>query len=159
NPYDEKVLEESVFYGIPTFALSAATTSSAQLHALTMGTQHTVINPIPPLPNPAPTDPRSGAAIAPLTVEIDAQHGLNKTTTPHGSYYDVNGDTIEVQNRPIEPRTTFDATQTGYTAHGVLVTSLTTSSQTGFQAKYFHPVVDNGNSEHLLAPVGDAVFP
>src|SRR4029077_12986465 len=85
-------------------------------------------------------------------------------TTPHGSFYDVNGQTITAQYRPIEPGTTVDVTQRdagGLTqrAHGVLVTGLTSVDHEGFAPRYFRPLLDLAGNEPALTGVGDASFP
>ena len=79
--------------------------------------------------------------------------------TGNGDYYEVNGQKIMVQNRPIEPMNSFDVTQPGHRAHGFLITSLTSNDDGNFTPKYFRPVVDNAATEQQVAPIADSVFP
>jgi CSLREA domain-containing protein len=153
SPYDEKVLEEATFYGLPLFNLaSAVTQSDASVHALPMGSSSNT----PQLPLSG-TDPRTHLSVAALNESLDGS--FNRHDTGNGSYYDVNGQTITAENRPIEPGTTIDVTQPNLRAHGVLITSLSTTDQANFTPKYFRPIADNSAAGQLTAPPGDAVFP
>ena len=162
SPYDEKVLQESVFYGLPLYNLGSS---------IGQGT--------PPTGGPATsdvtisgTDPRTGLAVAPLDLSLtlpgagSGAHNFHRNDTAHGSYFDVNGNTIQVQYRPIEPMAALDVTQADPTtgaltrkAHGLLVTDLTSVDLGGFTPDYFLPKLDQSANEQLLTPVGDAVFP
>jgi hypothetical protein len=155
SPYDEKVVEEFTFYGLPIYKLaSAVTQSNATIQALTMSAASNGQNT--PLSG---TDPRTHLNVASVSQTIDQAHGLNEVKTGAGNYYNVNGQTIQVKDRPIEPRTTIDATQPNLRAHGFVITQLNSSDTPDFNAKYFRPNVDNAATEKSLAPVGDSVFP
>ena len=167
NPYDEKVLQESVFYGLPLYNLGAsaagASTATAAAAAATSPTSDVTIGG---------TDPRTGLAVAPVDLALTlpgagtGPRAFHRNDTAHGSYFDVNGETIQVQYRPIQPMTTLDVTQadpgTGALtrkAHGLLITDLTSVDLGGFTPDYFLPKLDRAAHEQLLSPVGDAVFP
>ena len=101
------------------------------------------------------TDPRTHLPVAPLSLNPAA----TLHTTPEGSYYDVNGQTITAEYRPIEPGTTVDVTQRGaggltQRAHGVLITGLTSVDHEGFTPRYFRPMLDL--AETALTLDGDA---
>ena len=167
SPYDEKVLQESVFYGLPLYNLAGAgpavhATAHAALSAATSTSAVTI----------GGTDPRTGLPVAPVDLSLvlpgagTGPLAFHRNDTAHGTYFDVNGQTIQVQYRPIEPSTTVDVTQadagTGaltQRAHGVLITDLTSVDLGGVQPDYFLPKLDQAANEQLLSPVGDAVFP
>jgi hypothetical protein len=160
SPYDEKVLQESTFYGLPFYSLPAKAAAAAAAMAPAQASPVIAAAPLG-------SDPATGAPTEPLSVNLtdvgtggpSGPNNLDEVTTPNGSYYEVNGQTLTVQNRPIEPVTGLDATQANERAHGVLITSLTSKDKTGFVPRYFRPVVDSSGTEHLLSGVGDAVFP
>ena len=90
---------------------------------------------------------------------------LHPVDTGDGRYYEVDGKTIQVQYRPVQPLVTRDVTQPdgsgGLTAvaHGALVTGLTSVDEQPFTPYYSCPLVDQSDHESLDEPVGDAVFP
>ncbi|HET9728663.1 MAG TPA: hypothetical protein VFR41_04535, partial [Acidimicrobiia bacterium] len=151
NPFDEKVLQESVFYGLPLYSLAAPLPgSNGTIQVLTMGATGNG-----PDTTISGTDPRTHLDVAPLSDSTPA----SLVHTGNGDYYEVNGQKIMVQNRPIEPMNTFDVTQPNHRAHGFLITSLSSNDETNFTPKYFRPVVDNSATEQQVAPIADSVFP
>jgi hypothetical protein len=146
SPYDEKVLEESTFYGLPlwTVPINGGSMTSTKFKAL----QHAAL---------------AGLTVNGSTASFNTTAGgsLHFNHTNKGDYWDSNGQTITVQNRPIEPMTSLDVTDSSgqQRAHGVLITSLSSTDQASFHAKYFRPVVDQGSNERLMTSVGDAEFP
>ena len=60
--------------------------------------------------------------------------------------------------RPIQPRLSFDVTQTGMTAHGALITSLVTRPDIAIEPAFARPTVDLAANEPPLRS-GDVVFP
>ena len=164
NPYDEKVTQESVFYGLPFYKLSAPLVHTAlrKTSVVNGGSSVTISG----------TDPSTGLPVAPLDVSLTlpgagtGPNTFNENDTPHGTYFDVNGETIQVQSHPIEPSTSVDVSQTdpntgklARRAHGVLITALSSVDRNNLQPDYFLPKLDQQGNEQLLAPVGDAVFP
>ena len=74
-----------------------------------------------------------------------------------GSYY-TNGGNASFQNRrPIEPFTKLDVTQSGYIAHGALLTAAVSNDQGNFNAAFSRAIEDSA----ALSPelVGDATSP
>ena len=58
---------------------------------------------------------------------------LHKVPTANGaSFYEVNGEKIMAEYRPIEPMTSLDITQPNQRAHGVLITALATNDLSNF---------------------------
>jgi hypothetical protein len=164
SPYDEKVLQESVFYGLPLYDLGSSIAQGAAAPAAATSTASDVTI--------SGTDPRTGLSVAPVDLALTlpgagtGPNAFHRNDTAHGSYFDVNGDTIQVQYRPVEPMTRLDVTQadpqTGALtrkAHGLLITGLTSVDLGNFTPNYFLPTLDQGANEQLLTPVGDAVFP
>jgi CSLREA domain-containing protein len=151
NPFDEKVLQESTFYGLPLYKLSAPLPgSNGTIQVLQMAASSSG-----PATSISGTDPRTLLDVAPLS---DSSAATLKHTGD-GDYYEVNGQKIMVQNRPIEPMNSFDVTQPNHRAHGFLVTSLTSNDESNFTPKYFRPVVDNSATEQQVAPIADSIFP
>jgi hypothetical protein len=126
SPYDLKALMESTFYGLPMYKLSASGAAATT-------------------PPPATqTDPSTGLASASLTV-APVVSKVSPTGDPGTSYYQADsatitdsqgnsyteqlgGETQSTEYRPIEPSVTVDVTQpSGQTAHGALITGLTST--------------------------------
>ena len=162
NPYDEKVLQESTFYGLPIYGLaSAVPASNTTLRTFAAAAAPTSANSSIAI---AGTDPRTGLPVAPISVPLhEGTTGgpgvLHKVTTAKGSFYEVNGEKIMAEYRPIEPMTSLDITQANQRAHGVLITALATNDLSNFLPEYFRPNVDRSANEQLLTPIGDSVFP
>jgi CSLREA domain-containing protein len=155
TPYDEKVIQEMNFYGIPLYRLPSSPAVS----------RNAALRNAPSNTTPLSTDPRTGLPIAPLTVDLavgptSGPNTLLRVPSTGGpAHYEVNGQTIDVQSRPIEPMTTVDVTQSGQQAHGVLITQLTSTDEAGFTPQYFRPAVGHSGTNQLLSGTADAVFP
>jgi hypothetical protein len=123
--YDQKVVNEAVFYGLPQWRLGSATP------------------PVPPAPLPTTTDATTGllsAAFSSTPASFPLQHAPNGG----GDYYTAPNGAVQVTNgRPFEPRVTLDVSQPDTTAHGALITSLASTSETGFRAARSRVVDDN----------------
>ena len=112
--YDTKILQQAAFYGLPFWRISTSATGTP---------------PAPPtapaLPGTLSTDPTTGLQALPLTETPT----FNPVTTDRGKYWTATGpngteDPQVTQYQPIQPRTTLSVVTTGQTAHGALVTSL-----------------------------------
>jgi hypothetical protein len=136
--YDEKVISETTFYGLPMYRVGAQV-------------------PLPPAPIPRPTTPDGlvggGVEAADLTVSPT----LTPKSSPFGSYY-VSDDIISTNYRPVQPSTSADLTQSSLIAHGALITHLASTDHPNVDAAFSMPTIDRTAS--APEPVfRDAVFP
>ena len=136
DAYQEKVLEEFVFYGLPMFWVGA--------------------NP------PAATVPAGPPAVPPSTLPDAGFGGLkvatvvatpnftgtaaapNPVVTPSGSYYTVGGQTLDVNGRPIQPLFSSDITRPGLVARDALITGLSSKDVGNFDPVFFKAATDFG---------------
>jgi CSLREA domain-containing protein len=153
TPYDEKVVHEVVFYGLPMYRLPAAAPTGASLQSVTGSSTPTTV-------------PGTSLSATTLGVHLqrsgpsgpsDADH-LHEVVGERGRYYEVDGQTLAVQNRPIQPKIVEDVTAPGFVAKGALITSLRSTDLGSFDPVYFRPTVDLGAKEPERQ-VGDAPFP
>ncbi len=106
TPYDEKVLQEFTLYGLPMYVTGPATGA------------------VPATPRPrgparsSSTTPSRALTSSPLAVDLQlggtALSGpgvLHLVETPDGDYYEVDGETLQVRSRPVQPLTGIDVTQ------------------------------------------------
>ena len=159
SPYDEKVLQEVVLYGLPMYKPGNAPASADPV-------THPANGSGPALT----TEPVTGLDVASVPVSLTlppttGPNALHPNDTGNGRYFDVDGNTVQVQYRPVEPLVNRDVTQPNGSgglakvAHGALITGLTSTDETGFQPYFSRPLIDLGAHESLTEPVGDAVFP
>ena len=141
--YDAKVGNEATLYGIPTYHLGTGTPPAA------------------PESLPTHTDSLTGLTAADFNVTPTfALHPPPASNPAIGSYYsanDPNGIGTQVTNRrPIEPLTSLDVTEPGMTAHGVLITSLTSHNAPGpFQVAFSRVTDDLSAIEPQLQGIAD----
>ena len=164
SPYDEKALQEVVHYGLPMYRVAASTPAAlpvaTPLTLTASATQGVVTTP----------DPITSVPSAPVTLNMT---GVARTDRGQsGAYYSLDGDTLQVKDRPVQPLSVTDvqiaATDpaAGRQPHGALITALTShevQSSPGvtehFTPYIAHPVIDRGGSEVLIDTTGDAIFP
>ncbi len=98
DPFDQKILEESVFYGLPMWKLT------------TGGTLGSLDNTFPSidvranLPGPSFGDETwKGSADIDLKGALGAGDLLSKTTTNDGVYYSLDGSTFVEPGKPVQP--------------------------------------------------------
>ena len=136
--YDEKVISETTFYGLPMYRVGPA-----------------VALPPAPVPRPTAPDPAIGGSVAAADLSITPP--LTAKTSPFGSYF-ASTDTVSVNYRPVEPSTSTDVTEPNLVAHGALVTQLSSTDFPSFDAAFSMPTIDR--TATAIEPVfGDAVFP
>ena len=136
--YDEKVLSETAFYGLPMYRIGArpapvGVTAAAPNHALTAS----ATPPSLPFTTDAITGlPAVNLGLTPAFTKVDL--GAD------GAYYTIDGNSEATSGRPILPLTSIDLPPgaSGKAAHGIIVTAMTSSDQTNFQQAFSQPVVD-----------------
>jgi uncharacterized protein YjbI with pentapeptide repeats len=150
--YDLKVLQQVAFYGLPFWYVGAAPTGST---------------PPPPPAAPAPPgtigpDPSiTGLQSMPLTV---ASTFTQKTITGRGSFWVVNGpagttlDPQVTQYEPIQPATSESVVAQNLTAHGALITALTSHDVLNVNPVLNTPTIDLSASSPEIKS-GDAAWP
>ena len=133
--YDVKVIDGSGLYGLPMYRVGTG--------ALTP----------PPAPLPLGTDAATGLQAA--TFNLSPSFTLVTAST--GRYY-TNGGNASFQNRrPIEPFTKLDVTQSGFIAHGALLTAAVSNDLANFNAAFSRAIEDRAAFSPEL--VGDATSP
>jgi Tol biopolymer transport system component len=133
--YHLKVIDQAAMMGLPMYRLGTGAAGA------------------PPVPPITTTDSATGLPTAPFTVSPT----FTRINTPIGSYY-TSDDIFAENRRPIEPTTKLDVTQpNGLVPHGALITALTSTEETGFDAA-FSRVVDD-KSAFTPELVGDVTYP
>ncbi|NIM95021.1 MAG: PKD domain-containing protein [Anaerolineales bacterium] len=105
DPVHEKILMESIFYGLPNWQLSATVPSP---------TTGVTVTDLP------------GSSVPVLTstnyhVVVDSGQPERFTVTNRGYYYALEGQTQAALYRPVQPQTSFDVSNgTGEVAHGAM---------------------------------------
>jgi cell division septation protein DedD len=133
--YDEKVIGEATFYGLPFWRF---TTSPASL----------------PTPTPLPTtpDPVSGTPSAVVTV---TPSGLTQANFPDGTtQWNDGGNTAFGLYRPTQPLTTREVTAST-PARGLWITALATEDHPGVKPHLGYPTIDLAAHETVpnIAPI------
>ncbi|MFZ1771297.1 MAG: CARDB domain-containing protein, partial [Caldilinea sp.] len=128
STYDEKVMQQVIFYGLPMYELESGSALP--------GSE----NPFPGVAfAPAlPDKPLSGSAVVTGTVTIDFRQAQNLTLseTNEGDYFNLNGSLHTVPEQPLQPLHFGDVTAPELPARGVLL--LNASFET---IKNFDPVI------------------
>ena len=132
--YHLKVIDEANMMGLPMYRVGSTAPAA------------------PPTPPITGTDSATGLPTAPFNVSPS----FTRVDTAIGSYY-VSDDAFAENRRPIEPTTKLDVTEPGLVAHGALLTALTSTDETNFDAA-FSRVVDDF-SAFTPELVGDVSYP
>ncbi len=129
DAYQEKVLEEFVFYGLPMFYVGA--------------TPPPVAAPVAPTTVPPSNLPDAGfgglkvATVVATPNFTGTATAPNPVVTPSGSFYTVGGQTLDVNGRPIQPLFTSDITRPGLVARDTLITGLSSRDVGNFDPVFF----------------------
>ena len=148
--YDEKALQEVVFYGIPTFRLGTTSPASPSLQLAATSTGDAAPAPLAPVPgtNGMPT----AASLGNLTFDLTARPSAD------GTAYTVNGETLAVNGYPVMPKTSVDVTVPGLSARGAAIERMTTTLLDGVLPQIARATVDNSLLEPSRRP-STVVFP
>jgi hypothetical protein len=140
SPYDAKVVMEASLFGLPMLRVGSGAP------------------PSPPAPLPTHVDPATGLQAASFNVSpsFTLVPPLGEPA-PDGRFY--RAQTTQTTNRrPIEPALSFDVTQPGKVAHGIVITSLQSlPDEANFDAAFSRVVNDQAEDEPEL--VGEAAYP
>jgi streptogramin lyase len=131
--YDAKALQEATLFGLPMYHLTK-----------TAGLQPPPI-PGPTFVTPGAIDPATG--LPTFSVSSSPALTLNTVpgTSPAATFLGAGplGDQTQATfYRPIQPRLDTDVTASGTTAHGIIVTSLTTTDLANFTPSISMPTID-----------------
>ena len=133
---DEKVLQQIVLYGLPMWRVGGPTSDGGTDVALPAA---------PALDRVAPVASGLAGLSAVSTV---LEPSFARTDSPLGSFWSVGGETQTTAGLPVQPRTSRPATpSTAQTAHGVLVTGLTSRDVTGVDPRSARAVLDDSAAE------------
>src|SRR3954452_23801021 len=148
-------------YRVATTALGAAPLAAAAAATI----QSPAVQGLGTTPDPI-TSVRSAAVNLDLTGVVRNDHGAE------GSFYSLDGDTLQVKDRPVEPLSISDVAvapndpAATMKPHGALITALTShevetapGTAETFKPYIAHPVIDRTGNEVLADPTGDAIFP
>jgi hypothetical protein len=134
--YDEKALAQATMYGLPNWKVGTGAIP---------GTGPSL---------PLTTDERTGLNVA----AFDHSDTFTPHTSSNGTYWSGIGGTLVVHDRPIQPKSELDVTQTGgLVAHGAELTGLT-SDEVGANAVFASVVLDDSTRETEVEDP-TAVFP
>ena len=165
SPYDEKALQEVVHYGLPMYRVAATAAGASALAAPEAAATASVTPALTTAPDPITSVPSAA-------VTLDMTGVVRNDRGARGSFYSLDGNTLQVKDRPVEPlsvtdvRIRADGPAASREPHGTLITALTSHEvQTSpgvteaFKPYISHPVIDRSLSEVLLDTTGDAIFP
>ncbi len=157
TPYDEKAMQEAIFYGLPMWRLGEAPAGTSALSPASLtgvgGAAATSLTA------PSATDTIEVQIIGPdVPSGASGPSTLERFDTTDGSYWVADADgMIEAMYRPIEPQ----VTRLVGTAdvRGALITALTSYEITGWEPRYFLPSPVSGAPHPSIDALGDAIFP
>ena len=162
SPYDEKVMEESTFYGLPQWSLGAPSSGPVVLPSTSGSAADGLISGLRSSDFSRDFDPNGvgSAGVDPL------QFVANPNAQSPAGHYEIKGQTLVASQRPIQPRYEFDVSPAstdptnlaGKVAKGAIITELHSQDTVGFLPDYSRPAIDQSESEQAQ-PVGDASFP
>ncbi|MCP3973764.1 MAG: hypothetical protein GY720_04650 [bacterium] len=143
SPYDEKVIMETVVYGLPFYSVGEA-----------------AVPPPAPVVPPAGTDAPTGLPV--LTTSFDYGDGTPGadgqfdlvTGSDRGDFYTADGEAQVTAFNPIQPKAMEDVTQPGLTGTGVFISELTSVDKPGFDPVFSRPTVDLADREPELSLPG-----
>ena len=157
SPYDEKILQSFTYYGLPMYTIggtgTGGTTPAGDQSPAAFGTMR--------------LDGHSGQDVTPVSINLTEDASgtgasdatkLNLVTTDEGSYYEVGGNTVTAQYRPIQPLVDAPIPSTVGASAGFLITSLTSKDLSGFTPRYLRPTIDVDANERRIVP-SDGSFP
>jgi Tol biopolymer transport system component len=143
--YDEKVMAEATFYGLPMFRVRDTMTPPT---------------PAAPAMQPAPDADLGGVSAAPFDLsEDEGDYELETVVAEDGTRFtQVAGELPQVTHgRPITPRFDLDVTAADAEARGVLLTGLTSTEGNPVDATFARPVI--ADSAREPARPADVAFP
>ncbi len=135
--YDEKALQQFTTYGLPMYRVPG-----------------TGSGPAPVTPPTVTIDSFTGQPSATLLTDITPTANMSSK----GTYYDVDGQTLDIHYRPIQPMTSIDVTVPGLVARGAIITDWSSVDLTVLDAAYSRPVIDDGDREAEISD-DSVVFP
>lgn len=154
DAYHEKTMMQFVFYGLPMYHVDE---SPAPLAPLGQGLASA---PAQLVPGDEAALHLSSIGLPALTVQaplvIGSSSGpatLAETTTPSGTYYDVDGDRFEHSGLPIQPLNKIPVAAsvavdgTTYAPRDALVVELVSEDIADFDPVFFRPTIDQGANE------------
>ncbi|MBP7691021.1 MAG: hypothetical protein KA764_03850, partial [Anaerolineales bacterium] len=145
--YDEKVLSEMTYYGLPMLGVSVPRPSSTPFG----GASVTAAGNAGPLEGPAGLGVAASGTAALQQLSLDFTY--TPTTGSRGTYYTVAGstDVFAAGGRPVQPQASLNITQTGVYAQGVLWTGGSFTEITGFDPLIAQTITD-ATSYHPTEP-------
>ncbi len=135
--YDEKAMQEIVFYGLPMYRVGAQGSA-----------------PTTPPPPGVVTDPGTGLGVT----SVDLDPIFDQEDSERGTFFTIDGDTQGIHYRPIQPKLSTDVTVEGKTAKGALITDLVTDEVTVEDPAFFRPTIDLSANEAEIENF-DVIFP
>ncbi len=148
--YDEKALQQVVFYGIPTFKLDASA-ASGSLNAAAFSA--------PAVNGLTPTDGTGGMPASAPKANVTF-NPVARPTADGRTAYTVDGETLVINGYPVTPKTSFDVTSTrpGYFARGAAIETMDTELVDGVVPEIARATVDRSTTEPASQP-DTMVFP
>ena len=148
STYDEKVIMETVVYGLPFYAIGFAAAP-----------------PAPPAILPSSTDPITGLTVVSSSFDFAEGGGSDgdlvlQTTADRGEFYTAQrtgealGEAQVTAFNPIQPKAIADVTQPGLVGTGVFISELTSVDIPDFDPVFSRPTVDLAAREPELSLPG-----
>ncbi|HSP28976.1 MAG TPA: hypothetical protein VLN74_10550, partial [Ilumatobacteraceae bacterium] len=169
TPYDEKILQSWTYYGLPMYTLgdigepnpgpdTTGATGAQTTTFLELAGATTLLASAPLVDGPASFATENGTTTVDIDLSGDALERVDVAGPPASSYYQVDGNAIVAQYRPVQPLVDVEIPVPG-TYQGFLVTGLTSEDLPATYVPFYsNPLIDNSANETRIV-VGDGAFP
>jgi predicted outer membrane repeat protein len=169
TPYDEKIMQSWTYYGLPMYTIGGSSDTSGSSDAsefslalaMIEGTTTTTSTTIADSPAKFGV---SEAGRTPVSIVLNQTTGrtgprnINRVTTDDGDYFEVGGNTVTAQYRPVQPLVDAPIPDTVGAAAGFLITKMTSFDIEPFVPRHLRPTIDLDATERRVIP-GDGSFP
>jgi CSLREA domain-containing protein len=152
TPYDEKILQSMTTYGLPMYRMGGSTAPLAAAAA------------VEEQPSAITFAAADEAGVVPVevrlteTIDDRGPTNVNLVGTPEGDYFEVDGNVVAGQYRPLQPLVEAELPDGNPPAAGLLITGLDSRDLEGFDPLYLQPTLDLGFNEGRIEPA-DGSFP